>query len=288
MGAGPRAGGRWLRRGAGSRHWKLFPVSLNPGPRGTSELSRLAVSATTGPDPGHLLRPRPGRDVGAFFPLPGERPRGLAIAASAPRFLFAFLQAPGPPRLRSRRAGRRGPGGVAMAAEPGTWAPGGAPGPPRWADPPHGRARAVSLQGAPRWPGAARTAPLDVTPAPAAPPPRSRRRLAPPPAPRLSPPGSFPFQVPRRSAPHPSGASPLRGSWAGELRPPPRGRVVRAGGGPRSGLCLGLPGLVQSRAASLNDRADPGVFRDFAGALQPSPGEEGLEARARHARPVPR
>ncbi|TKC50984.1 hypothetical protein EI555_003128, partial [Monodon monoceros] len=45
-------------------------------------------------------------------------------------------------------------------------------------------------------------------------------------------------------------------------------------GGPRSGLCLGLPGLVQSRAASLSGRADPGRFRDFAGALEPSPGEE--------------
>nr|XP_035946393.1 serine/threonine-protein phosphatase 1 regulatory subunit 10-like isoform X2 [Halichoerus grypus] len=81
--------------------------------------------------------------------------------------------------------------------------------------------------------------------------------------------------VRERPAPHPSGASRLRGSRAGEPRPPPRGRVVRAGGGPRSGLCLGLPGLVQSPAASLSDRADPGGFGDFAGALQPSPGEEG-------------
>ena len=45
----------------------------------------------------------------------------------------------------------------------------------------------------------------------------------------------------------------------------PERRVSRPGAGwfaqeegPRSGLCLGLPGLVQSRAASLGGRADPG------------------------------
>ncbi|XP_055275479.1 skin secretory protein xP2-like isoform X2 [Moschus berezovskii] len=45
----------------------------------------------------------------------------------------------------------------------------------------------------------------------------------------------------------------------------PERRVSRPGAGwftqeeePRSGLCLGLPGLVQSRAASLSGRADPG------------------------------
>lgn len=191
-GAGPAGGG--LRRGAGSRPWKPFPVALNPRLRGTSELSRRAASATTDPDPGHLLRPRPGRDVGAFFPVPGQRPRRRASRRALRAFCLLLPAAPARPGFGAAAEGRGAPEG---------W---------RWPwsrDVGSGRrARAPAVGGPAPRPSARRLPPgrpaprtPDVTPAPAAPPPRSPRRLAPPPAPLLSPPGPSLLRCPSRRRP---------------------------------------------------------------------------------------
>ncbi|XP_032217481.1 translation initiation factor IF-2-like [Mustela erminea] len=154
-----------------------------------------------------------------------------------------------------------------MAVEPGRGLREARPGPRgRRTGPP--AERAPSPSGAPRTPHPRRDPGAGSAPAPKP----AQAGAAPSAAPGATWP--FPSQVPETPAPHPSGASRLRGSRAGAPCPPPRGRVVRAGGGPRSGLCLGLPGLVQSRAASLRDRADPRGFRDFAGAAA-EPREEG-------------
>lgn len=103
---------------------------------------------------------------------------------------------------------------------------------------------------------------------------RAARRIA---ASSSVPPGTCTLFLLRwRRGPAPG---PLERDDSTDLRP--ERRVSRPGAGwfaqeegPRSGLCLGLPGLVQSRAASLSGRADLGGFRDFAGALEPNPREE--------------
>lgn len=225
--------------------------------------------------PGTPPSPAPGALVPSSHFL-GERPRA-GHRGERPAVAVCGLTGPrGAPGLRSRRAGARSPGRAAMAVKPGTRAPGR-------------RARG---------PRGGRTGPTaERAPSPSS---ASRRRLGQraPPTPRRDPgAGSAPAPKPAQTGtapsatpfatwlfPFPGGGEagarrvwgqPAPGSRAGETRLPPRGRVVRAGGGPSAALCLGLPGLVQSRAAALRERADPGGSGDFAGALQPSPPEEG-------------
>lgn len=250
------------------------------------------------------------RDAGFSFPLPGERPAGWASRRAAAWFLFAFLQAHfGPPGLRSRRGGARSSrmgrdgrgvrprdpapesrGGRRRGAlrcprcHQGSTSPAGRL---RWRarDPVPGgtrstaeRARSPSSAPRRRAPGLCQSVhppPCpDVTRAPAALPPCSAG-LAPPPTAPPCPTWAL-FLFGRRSCRRPACLERVDSTDLGQER-----RVSRPGavwcaqeGGPRSGLCLDLPGLVQSRAASLSGRADPGRFRDFAGALEPSPGEE--------------
>lgn len=130
-------------------------------------------------------------------------------------------------------------------------------------------------------PRAARTPhPLDVTQAPAAPPPHTPRTGAAPHRPFWPHLGPFSFQVEGMLAPGLSGARGLHGSGTGDTRLQPRGPAVRAGGRTQSGLCLGLPGLVQSQAACLGDCADPGDFEILREPWNQAPGRRRLEARA--------
>lgn len=269
-GAGPPGGGLW--RGAGSRPWKPFPVSLNPRLRGTSEHSRRAASATTDPDPGHLLRPRLGRDVVPSCLFPG---RGRAGGHRGERSALSACFLPAPPVRPGFGPAAEGRG----APEGWRW---------RWSrDVGSGRRAPAPAVGRPAPRPSARRLPPgrpapptpDVTPAPAAPPPRSPRRLAPPPAPLLGPPGPSLLRCPRRRRPTGRGRADSGGL---ELE----GRVPRPGAGwcaqeedPEAGsawACLGLfrAGLLPSVTAQI--RGDFEILRE----PPPSPGRRGLEARA--------
>ena len=286
-GGAPAGGGPCRVSDSGAR-------SPSPAPRIGAVRSFPAFQAgyvpdTTGPDLGHLPHPRSGR--GFSFPLPGVEARGLGIAASGPHGFVCFLTghprpawASVPPRsgeklpeesrwpwspvVGSGSAPREETRGAALSAlsQRTHQSPQAAvvegPGP----DACGGPAPRRSALGAPaaRPAAAPRSSVLAHTPprrdsggcrAPA-PFPEGWRRPHPP----LRALTCALFLLRWRRGPAPC---PLERDDSTDLGP--ERRVSRPGAGwfaqeegPRSGLCLGLPGLVQSRAASLGGRADPG------------------------------
>lgn len=259
------------------------------------------------------------RDAGFFFPVPGERPGGWASRRASPWFPFAFLQDPlGPPGLRSRRgqarslrksrdgrgapdigSGRRAPGlgggrrrgalrKVGALAREAPARAGGGGGGARGPDPVPGKP--VPRPGARHCPaarpdaaalasGSEHTPSPDVSAAPAAPPPQSRANWRRPHPLLFSPPGPFSFLVEEMPAPRP-GCELTPRIWAGERLLPPRARVVSAGGRTRSGLCLGLPGLVRAGLLPTVTAQIWGDFEMLRESCSQAPGRRGLEACA--------